>query len=438
MPGRKEHFLLNPVEEPLYSEVANALAEALAEAANTSSINSDELAVLTGDAFSLFYMPWPVVKRKQLKSRLLEAARKAALYFTATTEYRVAHERTVFNIPRSLVWAAAFAKYVLETMEHNVSVDRAARVVARSLKLSAKRLEEAAAELAEIYEILKREQRKTEEKRGTAIVTGKEARGGLPAPVAGKAGAPLERAAKIAVMLVSNEMARKIVVLGGRIEARFRWYRSTRRESRRGTVNGYTLTSNPARALPREHALPDELWLAKLASGKWLAKRRMEEKLGMLIIAIDRSGSMSGDKTIWARSVAYALVKLAAKRRQPIALYFFDYNVHNIVTSYDEAIEALLTVTSEGGTCIDCAIAHGLKLLQRYRDRTNTIVIITDGEDVVRLKPEELRRHGARLIAVMIQGHNESLKRLAEESGGKYLSARLTEDEALEVVDAAL
>lgn len=213
--------------------------------------------------------------------------------------------------------------------------------------------------------------------------------------------------------------------------------KSQRRESRRGVVDGYTLTSKPEKALPREHALPDELWYAKLANGRWLTKRRVEEKLGMLVMALDKSGSMAGKKTVWSRSIAYALTKLALKRRQPVALIFFDFVPHGPYTDPQQILEMLLTVESNGGTSIDRALAAALELLEQHKDKANTVVLITDGEDDVRTPAEELRRRNARLVAVMIDGHNETLQELAR-SGGHYMKAELDERGALRVVDAAL
>jgi uncharacterized protein with von Willebrand factor type A (vWA) domain len=95
----------------------------------------------------------------------------------------------------------------------------------------------------------------------------------------------------------------------------------------------------------------------------------------------------------------------------------------------------LLTVRSDGGTNIDEALRTALKDLEKLKEQTNTIILITDGEDKVETKPEDLKKYNASLVAIMIEGRNDMLKTLAEASGGQYLSAVPTEDGALKIVD---
>ncbi|MCX8169762.1 MAG: hypothetical protein N3D72_01595, partial [Candidatus Methanomethyliaceae archaeon] len=76
-----------------------------------------------------------------------------------------------------------------------------------------------------------------------------------------------------------------------------------------------------------------------------------------------------------------------------------------------------------------------IKDLHELRDKTNTIIIITDGKDDVNIRAEELEENNTSLVAVMIKGENDSLRRLAEESRGQYLKAELTEEGALKLIN---
>ncbi len=493
MPGERRlpHAILNPVSEPMYSSIAQLVLDSIRSALSrpgmlidnelrglTATIASigDAALTLAGDSFSTFYVSWPIVRRSKVNNVVIEALRKTLHYLVQTPEFQRIQATTRYSVAKSLVYGARLAINVLRAIMKNPQAyqlaapealavpsdylqrlqqrlsdvaDRVARKAAKEAlgDLKDKRLQQLAMELEELSQLLQQSQQRCGCRGGgyaTAAITGQQQTTSDAAAVmpggtmAGKAPGTLQTIAKIAVMAVANSDLQQIIVLGGQIEARFRFMRSQRRESRRGTVDGYSITANPAKALPREHALPTELWLAKLANGRWLTKRRVEEKLGMLIMALDKSGSMAGVKTIWSRSIAYALTKLALKRRQPVALIFFDFVPHGPFTDPQQILEALLTVPSDGGTNIDRALAAALELLRQHRDKTNTIVLITDGEDRVDTKPAELKKHGARLVAVMVKGKNPDLERLAKASGGQYLAAQLDERGALRVVDAAL
>ncbi|MEZ0346263.1 MAG: hypothetical protein ABWK01_06920, partial [Infirmifilum sp.] len=138
-----------------------------------------------------------------------------------------------------------------------------------------------------------------------------------------------------------------------------------------------------------------------------------------------------GDRTVWSRSVALALITLVRKRGQPFYLRFFDATPYPPISNPVEAVKAVLTVGSDGGTSIDDAIRAALEDLAKHSINANTIVIITDGEDSVTVKPEELRRVNARLISVMIQGDNETLRALSS----AFLRAELTKEGALRIIE---
>ena len=145
-------------------------------------------------------------------------------------------------------------------------------------------------------------------------------------------------------------------------------------------------------------------------------------------IVVHNSGSMHGEKTVWARSVAMAIYRMAKTKRRRFFLRFFDTRVYPRgapIQTPEEIVDAILKVKSNGGTDITNALSTALKdLIERgLSEFTNTIVIITDGEDVVQDMSKELRRANASLISVMIQGDNETLKALSDQ----YMKAELSE-----------
>jgi uncharacterized protein with von Willebrand factor type A (vWA) domain len=198
---------------------------------------------------------------------------------------------------------------------------------------------------------------------------------------------------------------------------------------------GYYLTKNPERALPRELALPDELFFAKLAGSGLLAREKLVPREGAIYVLLDKSASMRGEKTVWARSVALALLALARRKNAKFFLRFFDTSAYDLVSGEEPSklLEMLLKVESSGGTSIDAALQTAIEdLAERGLSKyTNTIIIITDGEDKVRTTRQELERVGARLVSVMIRGSNETLERISDQ----YMQAEPSAEGALKLIE---
>jgi len=258
---------------------------------------------------------------------------------------------------------------------------------------------------------------------------------------AGKQPGTIEFLAELADAIRKQKVDVKIIELAGKI-ADFmpRFTKLKKQKDEHGDeLAGYRLTKKLEKALPRELAMPDEIFYYKLASSGFLAKEKQTVKEGAFYVLIDKSGSMAGEKTVWARAVALALLKLAREKRRRFFMRFFDYDVYDLLTDddYQQLLTAVLTVVANGGTSIDSAIRVALRDLteKKLMEQTNTVIIVTDGEDKVTVKPEEFRKINANLVAVMIQGYNETLKRIAEATGGKYMKARLTEDGALKLLE---
>jgi uncharacterized protein with von Willebrand factor type A (vWA) domain len=256
---------------------------------------------------------------------------------------------------------------------------------------------------------------------------------------AGKESGMLTFLSQLANEIMKKKVNMKIIEVAGRIIDSIPMFVKIRKERDQhgDELSGYKLTKNIEKALPREIAMPDEIFYYKLASSGFLSREKVIVKEGAYYILIDKSGSMDGEKTIWARAVALALLKLAKEKKKRFFMRFFDFRVYDLADDSDieKLMTMILTVRSDGGTNIDEALRTALRDLEKLKEFTNTIIIITDGEDKVETKPEDLKKYNAILVAVMIDGRNDMLKTLAEASGGQYLSAVPTEDGALKIVD---
>jgi len=256
---------------------------------------------------------------------------------------------------------------------------------------------------------------------------------------AGKEPGSLTFLSELANEILRKKVDMRIIEVAGKIIDRMPLFVKIKKErdTHGDELAGYRLTKNIEKALPREIAMPDEIFYYKLASSGFLSKEKMIVKEGAFYVLIDKSGSMDGEKTIWARAVALTLLKLAREKRRKFFMRFFDFQVYDLAddSNVEKLLTIILTVKSNGGTNIDRALNTALEDLEKLKEYTNTIIIITDGEDKVETKPEDLKKINASLVAIMIEGRNDMLKTLAEESGGQYLSAIPTPDGALKIVD---
>jgi uncharacterized protein with von Willebrand factor type A (vWA) domain len=121
---------------------------------------------------------------------------------------------------------------------------------------------------------------------------------------------------------------------------------------------------------------------------------------GPLVVAIDKSGSMEGERDTWATAVALALLDLAQAEKRPFALLCFDGAVkHESIVMPGHALpEVGLFVPADGGTNIEAVVRRGLEIIEQHPGalRKADIVLITDGGSSSDNAPE-LRDRAAKL-----------------------------------------
>jgi uncharacterized protein with von Willebrand factor type A (vWA) domain len=133
---------------------------------------------------------------------------------------------------------------------------------------------------------------------------------------------------------------------------------------------------------PRLHALVLRDLLERKAMQYALTGK---EKLGKgpLVLLLDRSGSMDGEKDEWSMAVALALLGMAHDERRIFALVAFtDQVIYEAVVKPGERLdEEALNLTCSGGTDIDAAVARGLDIIARNPGALHEadLVLVTDG-----------------------------------------------------------
>ncbi|MEB3817016.1 MAG: VWA domain-containing protein [Desulfurococcales archaeon] len=219
------------------------------------------------------------------------------------------------------------------------------------------------------------------------------------------------------------------------------------RRHTRGWLGGVEYGSDLERLHYSQLALPEEVFLAHLADSKLLLyEKELPASRGPIYVLLDKSGSMIGEKIDWARAVAVALLEKSAKENRPFYARFFDSTVYPLMkvrrisnpSDVIQTLKYLATVKAGGGTNITGALLAAMDDIAsgNLKDRVSDIIIITDGEDRVDVDQvlRGMSRVDVRLISVMIQGHNNYLKRLSD----KYLTVkRLGKESVLEVVEVS-
>ena len=149
-------------------------------------------------------------------------------------------------------------------------------------------------------------------------------------------------------------------------------------------------------------------------------------------IVVHNSGSMSGLKLVWSRSLALALYKSCVDRRVRFKLRMFDSTTHpdrGFIEDPIEILEYILKTEADGGTRISYAVRSVLS--ERWGE-PKILVLVTDGEDRVDLDRKEIEDSNTTLLTVMVGGDNENLKLISDE----YLSIAVDVDGAISVIKA--
>jgi len=212
----------------------------------------------------------------------------------------------------------------------------------------------------------------------------------------------------------------------------------------KGELRGYEIGGDIERVVPTEIAMPYPLFELKFAENRLLLYEKiLPEKWGPLYVLLDKSGSMEGEKILWAKAVSLALYIKALKESRPFYLRFFDSLPYPLIriarrpkaSDALKLLEYLAKVKGSGGTDITRAILTACNdIMQKSLKSISDIILITDGED--RIAEVSVRRAlssaKVRLVTVMIQGDNPDLRRVSY----KYFTAiKLDDKEILKIIE---
>jgi uncharacterized protein with von Willebrand factor type A (vWA) domain len=177
--------------------------------------------------------------------------------------------------------------------------------------------------------------------------------------------------------------------------------------------------------------------------------RGVEEKgKGPMIVCLDGSSSMSGDKEIWSKAVTLTLLEIARKQRRlfrsicfssaDTPLQTLDMNPRDRYEIETKAVMDLAEYFPGGGTDFQKPLDAALECLRQSRFKKGDIVFITDGE--CQVDPQwaenfraQKERLGFSLFSILIDTGPAALGTLKEFSDRISTIKQLTGEEAKDI-----
>jgi hypothetical protein len=257
-------------------------------------------------------------------------------------------------------------------------------------------------------------------------------------------------ALELARKVRKSPQLQKIVQLAGRLKSLATAKRSTRSNFARSEIVGVEPTDDFAGLVPSELAnLSHPLTLADLACrvGERAAvgyELKGSERLqkGPLVVGIDISGSMGGDKDVWSKAVALALLDAAKRDHRAFAVILFNGRVVDSLYApkADEVDTAkllkLLLREPFGGCDFDVPVVPALDTIETHRGFGQAdAVLITDAQADPRHAKGQLTRAdkiGCHVFGIIIGGPASAMKPWAHETSS--LSDVNADSEAVDLI----
>jgi uncharacterized protein with von Willebrand factor type A (vWA) domain len=251
--------------------------------------------------------------------------------------------------------------------------------------------------------------------------------------------------------LATNPKLRKLAALVGRMREQALALRRRPFERASEEVFEVKLGNDLERLLPPEllalhHPLLRRDFARRLVEGRLLsyALRGADERgRGPMIVCLDGSGSMAGDKEIWSKAVALTLLEIARRQRRlfrficfssaDTPLFTLDLNPRERHEVQEDRALDVAEYFPGGGTDFETPLSAAVDCLRVARYRRGDVVLITDGE--CRVSPDWLARFradkeriGFSLYSVLIDVGPSSLGTLGELSDRVTAVSKLADE----------
>jgi len=224
----------------------------------------------------------------------------------------------------------------------------------------------------------------------------------------------------VAARLEQADRLREIMDLAGRLKNVMREAQAAKVRHGCSEITDIETGADVARLLPNEAAL------MRHPKGKLILFRKMLERgalqyhlegkeptgRGPVVVCIDDSGSMNGNRDVWAKALALALLEMARKQNRHYAFCTFSTQLtHTFVeetgkkSSPSVVIDALLAHRG-GGTAFDPPLTWALEQVEKHdKLKDADVVFISDGDCRANKLDEHRRRlakTGARVWGIAV------------------------------------
>ncbi|MEW6296146.1 MAG: VWA domain-containing protein [Thermodesulfobacteriota bacterium] len=251
--------------------------------------------------------------------------------------------------------------------------------------------------------------------------------------------------------LAGNEKLKKLAHMVGRMKQQALALRRKIFERTNEELFEVSLGAEVSRLLPHElvtlhHPVLRKDFARRFVEGELLlySLRGIEEKgKGPVVVCLDGSSSMAGDKEVWAKALALTLLEIARRQRRlfraicfssaDTPLQIFDLNPRERYEVEMGTVMELAEYFPGGGTDFETPLDAARECLRQSRFKRGDIVFITDGECQVRPEwAEEFRADkddmGFSLFSILIDVGSSSLGALKEFSDKITTVSRLTSE----------
>ena len=207
-------------------------------------------------------------------------------------------------------------------------------------------------------------------------------------------GGDVDEKAKLATLLKQNEKLRRLGVMAGRMRRIAMIKRRTRSAHARDEVSDIERGNDLARVLPSELVkLTDPALALDFARGfvegtltQYRLHGRERQGHGPVVILVDSSGSMEGERELWSKAVSLALLQLAVADKRRCRIVQFDDGVRRVDDFAPGKVDGRAVMEAMapffgGGTNFEQPLTKAIEAINDDVGlRQADVILITDGE----------------------------------------------------------
>jgi uncharacterized protein with von Willebrand factor type A (vWA) domain len=248
---------------------------------------------------------------------------------------------------------------------------------------------------------------------------------------------PIEQKLELAKRLQTRKFKFMAQVIG-RMRRLAVHKQKTRLDQSRDEIHNVGIGNDLSRVLPIELAqlrnpVARAEFKRKFVEGKLMQyelKGTEKQGKGPIVVCVDNSGSMSGDRETWSKAVALALLEIATMHKREFACIHFGgpldaLEIIEIEPGEKDILSKAVKVAefflNAGGTAFEPALSQALELISKQSFKKAEVVFITDGNAPIGPKflsgfLDSKKSKEFRVFGVLIQSHNtETLKKFSDE-----------------------